>query len=125
MARQTVRIDGMQQLNQRLEDLPDRIQEALARAVEESAEAVRDQTKRTVRVDEATLKENVGIKYEEDGLIATVGWHEDEHHYAAFHEHGTRRFPAQPALGPALQAERRQHRARLTAEVRAVLRGRR
>ncbi|MEU0584586.1 HK97-gp10 family putative phage morphogenesis protein [Streptomyces sp. NPDC006132] len=120
--RVTVRITGRDRLRQRLEDLPEEIGEALKKGVRESAEAVRDDTKRGVRVGEGTLRDNVGIEYEDDGLAATVGWHNDEHYYAAFHERGTRRFPAQPALGPALEREHTQYRARLTAEVRAALR---
>ncbi len=75
-----------------------------------------------MRVDTGTLRDGVGIEYEEDGFVATVGWHDDRHFYAAFHEHGTRRVPAQPALAPALEAERPRYRARLTEEVRRVLR---
>jgi HK97 gp10 family phage protein len=120
--RVTVRITGRDRLRHRLEDLPDEIRQALAKGVQESAEAVRDDTKRGVRVDTGNLRDNVGIEYEEDGLVATVGWHEDPEYYAVFHERGTRRFPAQPALAPALERERTRYRARLTAEVRAVLR---
>jgi HK97 gp10 family phage protein len=120
--RATVTITGLERLRGRLEDLPDDIKQALVKAVKESAEAVRDDTKRGVRVGEGTLRDNVGIDYQEDGLVATVGWHDDEHYYATFHEHGTRKFPAQPALGPALERERRNYRARLTEEVRRALR---
>ncbi|MFM9563248.1 MULTISPECIES: HK97-gp10 family putative phage morphogenesis protein [Streptomyces] len=120
--RVTVTVTGRARLRGRLEDLPDDIREGLKKGVKESAEAVRDDTKRGVRVGEGGLRDNVGIEYEDDGLAATVGWHDDEFYYAAFHERGTRRFPAQPALTPALERERGQYRARLTAEVRAALR---
>lgn len=118
----TVRITGLERLRVQLDELSDDVKDALKRAVKEAAEAVRDDTKRHVRVGEGALRDNVGIRYEEDGFVASIGWHEDEHYYAAFHEHGTRRFPAQPALGPALEAERRRYRARLTDEVRRALR---
>ncbi|GEC02954.1 hypothetical protein SSP24_06090 [Streptomyces spinoverrucosus] len=120
--RVTVRVSGRDRLRRRLEDLPEDIGQALRKGVRESAEAVRDDTKRGVRVDTGNLRDNVGIEYEEDGLVATVGWHEDSEYYAVFHERGTRSIPAQPALGPALERERARYRARLTAEVRAVLR---
>lgn len=120
--RVTVRISGRDRLRQRLEELPDELRQALAKGVRESAEAVRDDTRQGVRVGEGALRDNVGIEYEEDGLVAMVGWHDPEYYYAVFQERGTRRFPAQPALGPALERERGQYRARLTAEVRAVLR---
>ncbi|WP_405930320.1 HK97-gp10 family putative phage morphogenesis protein [Streptomyces sp. NBC_00827] len=122
--RTTVRITGVDRLRGRLEDLPEEIKQALRKGVQESSEAVRDDTKRGVRVGEGTLQENVGIDYDPEygGLVSTVGWHDDEHYYAAFHERGTRRFPAQPALGPALERERSLYAARLTAEVRKALR---
>ncbi|WP_329545567.1 hypothetical protein OG548_14410 [Streptomyces sp. NBC_01356] len=120
--RTTVRITGVDRLRGRLEDLPEEIREALKKGVQESSEAVRDDTKGGVRVGEGTLRDNVGIDYQQDGLVSTVGWHDDEHYYAAFHERGTRRFPAQPALGPALERERSLYAARLTAEVRKALR---
>ncbi|MFJ4687055.1 HK97-gp10 family putative phage morphogenesis protein [Streptomyces sp. NPDC088789] len=120
--RVTVRVTGRDRLRRRLEELPETITEALRKGVQESSEAVRDDTRRGVRVGEGTLRDNVGIEYEADGLAATVGWHDDAHYYARFHEVGTRSIEAQPALGPALERERTQYRARLTAEVRAVLR---
>ncbi|MFD9445511.1 HK97-gp10 family putative phage morphogenesis protein [Streptomyces sp. NPDC060006] len=120
--RTTVRITGIDRLRARLEDLPEEIKEALKKGVKESSEAVRDDTRDGVRVGEGTLRDNVGIDYQEDGLVSTVGWHDDEHYYAAFHERGTRRFPAQPALGPALERERGRYAARLSAEVRKALR---
>ncbi|MEU3600881.1 HK97-gp10 family putative phage morphogenesis protein [Streptomyces sp. NPDC006798] len=120
--RATVRILGAARLRQRLETLPDEIVEALKKAVRESAEAVRDDTRDTVRVHSGNLRDTVDIRYEHNGLTALVGWFEDPEYYARFLEHGTRRAPARPALRPALEAERTRYRARLTAEVRQVLR---
>lgn len=122
-----VTITGLARLRGRLEDLPEEIKEALVKAVRESAEAVRDDTARTVPVDESGrddhhLKDTVDIRYEEDDLVADVGWFNQEDFYAFFVERGTRRQPAQPSLHPALERERGQYTARLTAEVRRALR---
>ena len=124
MARRGARVEitGLARLKEKLEDLPEELKQALAKGVKESAEAVRDDTKQGVRQDTGNLREKVDIKYQHEGLVATVGWHEDPEYYAAFHERGTHRFPAQPALGPALERERGNYRARLTEEVRQVLR---
>ncbi|MCM1974005.1 HK97-gp10 family putative phage morphogenesis protein [Streptomyces sp. G1] len=126
MAR-SVRINGMARLRQRLEDLPEDIKDALKKGVRESAEAVRDDVKQHVRVDRSGrddhhLRDTVDIRYEEDGLVAEVGWFGQEDYYAVFQERGTRRVPANPTLLPALERERGKYRARLTDEVRRVLR---
>ncbi|MFE9737340.1 HK97-gp10 family putative phage morphogenesis protein [Streptomyces sp. NPDC006477] len=120
--RTTVRINGIARLRQRLEALPEEIIDGLRRGVEASAEAVRDETARTVPVASGNLQGMVDIRYEADGLVANVGWFENEEYYAAFVELGTRRRPATPSLHPALEAERTRYRARLTEEVRRALR---
>lgn len=118
----TVEILGAGRLRGQLEDLSDEIVEALKKAVKEAAEAVQSDTRRDVRKDSRNLHDKVDIKYEDSGLTAKVGWFDDSDYYARYHEVGTRRFAAQPALGPALEAERGRYRARLTEEVRKVLR---
>ena len=117
----SVRIDGIARLRHRLDELGPALIEALAKAVKESAEAVRDDTARTVRKASGHLQDTVDIRYEESGLVAKVGWFDDTSYYAQFAERGTRRFSAQPSLGPALEAERPRYKARLTDEVRKAL----
>ncbi|MBK5994909.1 HK97-gp10 family putative phage morphogenesis protein [Streptomyces microflavus] len=119
----TVEILGTSRLRGRLEDLSDEIVQALQKAVKESAEAVASDTRRDVAKDSHNLERKVDIKYDPGhGLNATVGWHDPEDYYARFLEVGTRRAPAQPALGPALEAERARYRGRLTEAVRQALR---
>lgn len=118
----TFEIQGVSRLRGQLEDLDQEIIAAIAKAVKESAEAVKADTARDVAKDSGNLQEKVDTKYEDDGLTATVGWHDPEDYYARYLEAGTRRAAAQPALGPALEAERHRYRARLTEEVRRVLR---
>ncbi|MCZ4612358.1 HK97 gp10 family phage protein [Streptomyces sp. Lzd4kr] len=117
-----VTITGIARLRERLEDLPDEIKQALVKGVKESAEAVRDDVKRNVPVDTGNLRESVDIRFREGGLVADVGWFDQQDFYAVFVEFGTRSRPAQPSLHPALDRERRNYRARLTEEVRRVLR---
>ncbi len=120
---QRARVTGMQRLRGQLEDLPEEIRKGLVAAVKESAEAVQEDTKRAVPVGETQkLRDGVDIVYDEDGLVADVGWHTAETYYATFIEHGTRRMPAQPSLGPAIEAERPRMRGRISDEVRRYLR---
>lgn len=118
----TVEIQGLARLRSQLEDVDEEVLAAIKKAVEESAQAVKSDTKRDVAKDSGNLQEKVDDRYEDDGFTATVGWHDAEDYYSRFLEVGTRRAPAQPALGPALEAERSRYRGRLTDEVRRVLR---
>ncbi|MFJ9382027.1 HK97-gp10 family putative phage morphogenesis protein [Streptomyces sp. NPDC101455] len=130
MARQSrahVTVNGIARLKKRLEDLPDEIRQALAKGVQKSAEAIAEDVARNVPVDTSGrdthhLKDTVGIKYREDGLIAAIGWFDQQDYYALFVEHGTRSQPPQPSLGPALQREKGRYASRLTDEVRQALR---
>ncbi|MDQ0829540.1 HK97 gp10 family phage protein [Streptomyces achromogenes] len=126
-SRAPVTITGLDRLRKRLQDLPDEIEAGLVKAVQESAEAVRDDVRRTVPVDARGddghhLRDSVAIRYREGGLVAEVGWFDPDDSYATYLEYGTRRRPAQPSLVPAFERERRQYEARLTEEVRRVLR---
>lgn len=118
----TVEILGVARLRQQLEDIDDEILEAIKKVVKESAEAVKSDTARDVAKNTGNLQEKVDAKYQNDGFNATVGWHDAEDYYSRFLEAGTRRRPARPALGPALEAERHRYRGRLTEEVRRVMR---
>lgn len=126
-SRAPVTVTGLDRLRKRLEGLPDDIEAALVRAVKESAEAVRDDVRRTVPVDARGrdarhLRDTVAIRYREGGLVAEVGWFDQADSYATFVEYGTRRRPAQPSLRPAFERERRAYAARLSDEVREALR---
>ncbi|MFJ6386448.1 HK97-gp10 family putative phage morphogenesis protein [Streptomyces sp. NPDC091972] len=125
--RASVTVNGIARLKRRLEDLPDEIRQALAKGVQKSAEAIAEDVARNVPVDISGrdshhLKDTVDIRYREDGLIAEIGWFDQQDYYAAFVEYGTRRQAAQPTLGPALQRERGRYASRLTDEVRQALR---
>ena len=112
----------MDALRDRLEELKTDIRAAAFRALKESAEAVVADTKQAVRVDSGNLKEGVNARYRNNELRAEIGWWQDDDKYAIYHELGTRRIPAKPALGPALEAERNKIGDRIAAEVKKVLR---
>ncbi|WP_159024722.1 HK97-gp10 family putative phage morphogenesis protein [Streptomyces sp. CB02613] len=118
----TVEIVGASRLRARLEDLSEDVVRELKKAVEESGEAVAADTRRDVAKDTRNLERKVASRPANDGFNATVGWHDPEDYYARFLEVGTRRTPAQPALGPALEAERARYRGRLTEAVRRAMR---
>lgn len=122
MARQTVQIEGLDRLKRQLEALAPELEAAAKKAVKEAADAVKEQTRQNVRVDTGNLRDEVDIEYKDDGMTATVGWKNRKDWYATVQEHGTSRIPAQPALGPALEAERARFEERLRQEVRRVLR---
>ncbi|NEB00626.1 HK97-gp10 family putative phage morphogenesis protein [Streptomyces sp. SID13726] len=122
-----VTVTGIARLKRRLEDLPDEIRQGLAKGVQKSAEAIAEDVARNVPVDTSGrdshhLKDTVDIRYREDGLIAEIGWFDQQDYYALFVEYGTRSQAAQPTLGPALQRERGRYAGRLTDEVRQALR---
>ncbi|WP_030744452.1 HK97-gp10 family putative phage morphogenesis protein [Streptomyces sp. NRRL F-5135] len=123
MARQNSRvtIEGIDRLRDRLAELEPTILAAAKRAVRDSATAVREDTRRGVRVDTGNLRDKVAVHIEDDGLRAEVGWRDRHDWYAALHEHGTRRIPAQPALGPAIEAERTKLADRIRTEIRRDL----
>ncbi|MFH9134439.1 HK97-gp10 family putative phage morphogenesis protein [Streptomyces sp. NPDC017524] len=123
MSARVTRIEGLDRLRGQLAALVPELEEAAKRATKDSAEAVRDDARGKVRVDTGNLRDKLDIHYSDEGKTADVGWKDREDWYASVHEHGTRRIPANPALGPALEAERTKFEERLRTEVRRVLRG--
>lgn len=104
MAKRTT-IQGMGALEKRMDQLSDEIRDAAHEAIVEGAEQIRDDTSANVRHDSGDLSEGVEARYEDDGLTAQVGWFDDDLYYAEFAEGGTSRFPPQPSLEPAHEAE--------------------
>lgn len=117
-----VNIEGLETLHNQLGELTLEIRMAAFKALKESAEAVRSEAARNVRVDSGNLKESAKARFENNRLRAEVGWWDADDMYAALHEHGTRRIPANPVLGTALTQERARIGERIKAEVRRVTR---
>ncbi|MFF7365817.1 HK97-gp10 family putative phage morphogenesis protein [Streptomyces sp. NPDC008125] len=116
-----VSVQGLDALRDRLEELAPTLRAACHRALVQSAEAIRDDTARAVRVDTGNLRDSVKVRTRNSELVAEIGWWDRDDRYASIHEFGTRRIPARPALGPATEAERARIGARIQAEVRRAL----
>lgn len=117
----TIEIEGLDRLTDRIEDLPVEVRQALFKALRESAEAVAASVKGTVKVDSHNLQNSVKARYENNRLRAEVGWWDADDKYAVYQEFGTRRMPANPSLGPALEQERNRINDRVKTEVKKVL----
>ncbi|MEV5131021.1 HK97-gp10 family putative phage morphogenesis protein [Streptomyces sp. NPDC053705] len=116
-----VEIQGLDALRARLDELAPQIRLAAFKALKESAEAVRAEAAQNVRVDTRNLQQSVKARFENNRLRAEIGWWDQDDKYATFLEHGTRRIPARPVLGPALEGERAKIAARIQAEVRKAM----
>ncbi|GAA3223260.1 HK97-gp10 family putative phage morphogenesis protein [Actinocorallia longicatena] len=100
-------IEGMAQLRRQLDELGEEIRGAALEAVEEAAEAVRDDTRANVRVDTGAGRDGVVVQMDAATISAEVGWVDPDLYYMAFQEHGTSSIPANPALTAAAEQERR------------------
>lgn len=85
--------------------------------VRESAQAIIDGTRQRVAYDKGNLYRDVDADYAADGLSADVGWSDPDDYYVDFVEHGTSSQPAQPALGPAAEEEKRELPRRVARRV--------
>lgn len=117
----TVTIEGLPELRQKLEQMPIEVKLACFRALKESADAIIEGTKGRVKVDTGNLRGSVKARFENNRLRAEIGWWDRDDDYAVWQEFGTRRMPARPSLGPALEEEKRHLPGRLKREIgRAV-----
>jgi len=117
----TVEVIGTGRLRSQLNDLRTDIRQAAFHALREGAEAIVADTKSKVARDTGNLAESVNARYRNERLLAEIGWWDLDDMYAIFQEHGTRRRPANPALVPALEAERVKIGDRINSKVGAVL----
>ncbi|MDX3405526.1 hypothetical protein PV708_04710 [Streptomyces sp. ME02-6977A] len=117
----TVTIEGLPELRQRLEEMPTALKAACFRALKESAGAVIDGTQSRVKIDTRNLHGSVKARYENNRVRAEIGWWDRDDRYAIWQEHGTRKMPANPSLGPALEEEKRHLPDRINREIRREL----
>ncbi|MEV4672167.1 HK97-gp10 family putative phage morphogenesis protein [Actinomadura sp. NPDC049382] len=116
-----VTIEGLDELHRRLEEVGEQIREAAGKAIKDSAEAVRDDAREQVRVDTGRMKRGLKAFVKKADLSAEVGWRDPDLYYAKFHEFGTTRIPANPALTAAAEAERSRLPDRITEDVRRAI----
>lgn len=118
----TISITGSEALLRQLDHATSRMHKAVREAVEESADAVVAGTKRRVAVDTGNEKISVEKHMSEGAVIrAEIGWKDRDDRYAIWQEFGTRAMPARPALGPAMNAEKRKIRARIQEAIARVI----
>lgn len=117
----TVTIEGLPELRQALEQLPTEVKAACHRALRESAGAIIDGVKGRVKVDTRNLHGSVKARYENNRVRAEIGWWDRDDRYAVWQEFGTRKMPANPSLGPALEEEKRYLPDRIKREIRKEL----
>lgn len=113
-----VTIEGLPELRRRLDELGQQIHQAAAKAIEEAANAVRDDAREQVRVDTGALRRGLKAYVRKAKLEADVGWRDPQLYYAKFQEFGTTRIPANPALTAAAEAERRRLAGRVGQRIR-------
>ncbi|MFC8704720.1 HK97-gp10 family putative phage morphogenesis protein [Streptomyces anulatus] len=116
-----MQIEGLDALRDQLADLTPTIRAAGFKALKDSAEAIRADASAGVRVDSGNLQQSAKARFHNNQLLAEIGWWDRDDFYVIVHEFGTRKIPARPALGPALEAERTKLAARIQAEVRRAL----
>jgi len=111
----------LRRLQRQLNEVPEDVQRGAKEAVAESAETVRKQVERTVRVWRGKLKDRVRVREIGAGLTADVGWFDDDTYYAQFQEFGTSSIEADPVLTTAAEEERARFVDRVRREVREEL----
>lgn len=123
MARTRVTVIGLGRLQRELGQLGDRIHEGAAEAVQEAAEAVRDEARDAVRVDTGALRRGLKAFVRESDLEADIGWRDPDLYYARYQEFGTSKISANPALTAAGEAERTRFPDRVAEDVRREIGG--
>jgi len=124
-SRQTVTIDGLQELRRRLREVPDEVKDGARDAINEGAEAIRRDVERNVRVDTGRAREAVRVfSGWAFGLAADVGWKDPDVYYMKFNEFGTESIAADPVLTRAAEEERHRFPGRVGDSVRRELEGR-
>lgn len=94
-----------------------KIERGALAAVEETAEAIRNDARDTVpRGETDRLHDSIGVK--RDGLKAEVGVMDRQAYYGLYIEFGTSSRPARPFLGPAAEGQRRKFVKRMGKHIR-------
>ena len=118
---ETVTIEGLERLRDRLEELGEQIRAAAEKAIRDAADAVRDDAREQVRVDTGKMRNGLKAYVRKSDLTAEVGWRDPKLYYAKFQEFGTTRISANPALTAAAEAERRRLPGRVSEDVRRAI----
>ncbi len=98
-------------LRRKLRRMPDEATKGIKEALADLAKKIEASAKNRVPVDTGTLRDNITAKVSRDGLSARIGVQgkraSKKAYYVKFVEHGTKKQPAQPFLGPAFEENKR------------------
>ena len=109
-----IEIVGLRELEDKLSNLEEKLNRALAEALEEIAEKIRDDAKNLAPVDTGALRKSIRVEKEgklQFSVVAGGGGVVNpktgrEVDYAGFVEFGTRRMSPKPYMQPALERNR-------------------
>ncbi|EFC78884.1 HK97-gp10 family putative phage morphogenesis protein [Parafrankia sp. EUN1f] len=119
--RQTVTIEGLDELAGAARRIGERVQRGVKQAVAESLDAVKtDAERRAPRLTGELQESGIDTQVDDDGQAGDVGFTRDGF-YGLFQELGTSQHPPQPMLGPAAEAERAELPRRLERHIRREL----
>jgi HK97 gp10 family phage protein len=118
-----VKVEGFEELTERLETINDELKSELNEAIEEVSESIRDDAKQAAPVDTGTLMRSIKSVLESMGTYIAKGIVGTNVEYAPYQEFGTQKMQAQPYLRPALDRNRSYIIQRLEEAVQNVVGG--
>lgn len=113
-----ITLEGVDDLKKALDGKLAEYKTVLERAVEEAADAVRDDARREVPVGDPPfhLRDAIGVRQE--GLTADVGLFDRQAHYGVYVEFGTSNRQPKPFMQPAAELERNRFADRVREAIR-------
>ena len=109
-----IEIAGFRELEDKLSNLDEKLKRALAEALKEIAEKIRDDAKDLVPVDTGSLRKSIRVEKEGELQVSVIAGGGGvinprtgrEVDYAGYVEFGTSRMSPQPYMQPALEKNR-------------------
>lgn len=100
----TIKLEGVDDLRRELEAKAKEYRTEIERAVSDAAEAVKEDWRSDVPVDEGDYRDSIGVK--QDGMTAEVANFGREGRHGQYIEFGTSSRRARPSAAPAAERER-------------------
>ena len=127
MAEFEVKVDGVQELQDNLEELKTTIQEEFERIITEAAGKIRDDAERRAPKRTGEMAENIivdTIEIKKTGIkvgVGVEGGQQGDYFYWYFQEFGTANMAANPFLRPAFDENKEDVRKEIQSKVRDLL----